>query len=276
MFIYVVACWTFLDSLGNKLCRASVTCIVFCNKRNGAASLHRSCIKFRHSIAVVFQCLCETYLHETVRMLCSNGHAGIQSRVAGNWRWAAEQVQDTCGAFGRPRFLLASCELKLDTVRECKWTRDQEMVSMYWSMIICLLENHRFRIGTYAILLCGGAVIMKIFLRSQIELTPSTYANHAMSPLPRAQSSEDPAVYCHHIEYRCIHDKRFLGPHDLKCLKKLQPWQYYLDSFVLTHFSTWSISAKFWLNLWGVVEYYRQLVYVPFRFRPSQGSPNRR
>jgi len=82
--------------------------------------------------------------------------------------------------------------------------------------------------------------------------------------------------YCHHIEYRCIHDKRFLGPHDLKCLKKLQPWQYYLDSFVLTHFSTWSISAKFWLNLWGVVEYYRQLVYVPFRFRPSQGSPNRR
>ena len=164
MFIYVVACWTFLDSLGNKLCRASVTCIVFCNKRNGAASLHRSCIKFRHSIAVVFQCLCETYLHETVRMLCSNGHAGIQSRVAGNWRWAAEQVQDTCGAFGRPRFLLASCELKLDTVRECKWTRDQGMVSMYWSMIICLLENHRFRIGTYAILLCGGAVIMKIFL----------------------------------------------------------------------------------------------------------------
>jgi len=51
-------------------------------------------------------------------MLRSNGHAGFQSRVG--LGTGDEQVQDTCGAFGRPRFLLASCELKLDTVREYK------------------------------------------------------------------------------------------------------------------------------------------------------------
>jgi hypothetical protein len=61
-------------------------------------------------------------LPETVRMLCSNGNAVFQSRVG--LGTGDEQVQDTCGAFGRPRFLLASCVLKLDTVRECKRTRD--------------------------------------------------------------------------------------------------------------------------------------------------------
>jgi len=50
-------------------------------------------------------------------MLRSNGHAGFQSRVG--LGTGDEQVQDTCGAFGR-RFLLASCELKLVTVREYK------------------------------------------------------------------------------------------------------------------------------------------------------------
>ena len=79
-------------------------------------------------------------------------------------------------------------------------------------------------------------------------------------------------MYCHHIEYRCIHDKRFLGPHDLKCLKELQPWQYYLDSFVLNTFFNLKHIGQILTEPVGdgMVEYYRQLVYVSFRFRPSR------